>query len=221
MKNIIIIGIFVAVMLFFMVGKKTGNDKVIVDTYPWQITVLPDGRSKVFGIVLGETRLKEVDKILRSRGKVALFESANGLSLEAYYKSVTRGGLSGSYVFTLAATNQQMEKIKNESVKKERTESNNIRHDLDKMATDNAKEMIVKNLNYIPAVQLDEDIIVKRFGEPAKKIKLNAENAGTHYLYPEKGLDLIYKEEGKEVLQYVAPKEFNALIEPLLSHQNP
>lgn len=220
MKNIIIIAVFVVVMLFFMMGKKTGNDKVIVDTYPWQITVLPNGRSKVFGVVLGETVLRDIDQILKSRATVALFESGNKLSLEAYYKSVTKGGLSGSFVFTLDTTNEQMEKLKKESSKKERTENNNIRYDLDMAATGLAKGMVVKYLNYIPAVQLDEDIIVKRFGEPVKKIKLKTREAGWHYLYPEKGLDLIYKEEGKEVLQYVLPKNFNALIEPLLSHQS-
>ncbi|MDH5600500.1 MAG: hypothetical protein OEY78_04245, partial [Gammaproteobacteria bacterium] len=169
----------------------------------------------------GETPLKDVSQILRSRPTVALFESANHLSLEAYFKSVTLGGLSGSFVFTLNATKEQMEKIKKQSSKKERTENNNIRYELDKPMTDNAKGLIVKNLNYIPAVQLDEDIIVKRFGEPAKKIKLKNKELGWHYLYPGKGLDLIYKEEGKEVLQYVLPKDFNALIEPLLSHQSP
>lgn len=221
MKNIIIIAVFIVVMLFFMMGKKTGNDKVIVDTYPWQITVLPDGRSKVFGVVLGETVLRDIDQILKSRATVALFESGNELSLEAYYKSVTKGGLTGSFVFTLDASNAQMEKLKKESSKKERTENNNIRYDLDMAATGLARGMVVKYLNYIPAVQLDEDIIIKRFGEPAKKIKLKTREVGWHYLYPEKGLDLIYKEEGKEVLQYVLPKDFNALIEPLLSHQNP
>jgi hypothetical protein len=220
MKHIIIIGIFVAVVLFFMTSEKTGNNKVIVDTYPWQITVLPDGRSKVFGIVLGETQLKDVDQILRSRGKVALFESKNGLSLEAYYKSVTKGNLTGSYVFSLDAPEDFKEKIKNESVKKERTEMNNIRYDLDMHATDNAKKLVVKNINYIPAVQFDDELIIKRFGVPAQKIKLEGKQVGWHYLYPDKGLDVIYSEEGKEVLQYVAPKDFNALIEPLLSRQS-
>ena len=75
----------------------------------------------------------------------------------------------------------------------------------------------MKNLIYIPAVQLDEEIIVKRFGKPIHKIKLKTKETGWHYLYPEKGLDLIYKEEGKEILQYVLPKKFNALLEPLQS----
>lgn len=220
MKHIIIIGLLVGLILFFMVSEKTGDDKTIVEKYPWQVTVLPDGHSRVFGVLLGESFLKEVDVILNSRPAVALFESKGGLSLEAYYKNVSLGGLIGSFIFTLNATNEQLIKIKQESSKKKRTENNNIRYELDKLASDNAKELIVKNLIYIPAVQLDEETIVKRFGEPSQKLKLKTKEVGWHYLYPEKGLDLIYKEEGKEVLQYVTPKNFNSLLEPLQTHQN-
>jgi hypothetical protein len=35
-----------------------------------------------------------------------------------------------------------------------------------------------------------------------------------HWLYPEKGLDLMLNDSGKEVLQYVAPREFATLARP-------
>ncbi|MCW8901641.1 MAG: hypothetical protein OQK75_01655 [Gammaproteobacteria bacterium] len=220
MKHIFIIGVAVVLLLFFMVNKKTDNDKPIVEKYPWQVTVLPAGRSRVFGVVLSETLLKDIDVILKNRPTIALFETNGKLSLEAYYKNVSLGGLIGSFIFTLNATDAELNEIKQGSSKKKRTENNNIRYELDKQATDNAKELTVNNLNYIPTAQLDEETILKRFGEPAHKIKLKTQEAGWHYLYPEKGLDLIYKEEGKEVLQYVLPKDFNALLEPLQSLQN-
>ena len=37
-----------------------------------------------------------------------------------------------------------------------------------------------------------------------------------HWLYPVKGLDVVVREEGKEVLQYVAPREFERLARPLV-----
>ena len=218
MKKIIIISVIVLLVLFFMMNKKTGNEKPIVGVYPWQVTALPDGRSRVFGIVLGETILKEVDEILNSRPKIALFEANEKLSLEAYYKNVSLGGMIGSFILTLDAVEQQLNQIKKESSKQKRAENNGKRYELDKLATDSAKNLVVKNLIYIPTVQLDEAIIIKRFGKPAYKIKLKTKEAGWHYLYPDKGLDLIYKEKGKEVLQYVLPKNFNALLEPLQPH---
>jgi hypothetical protein len=215
MKQIIIISVLVVLVLFFMFNEKTGNGKLIVQTYPWQVSVLADGRSQVFGVILGETLLKEVDVILNSTPKMALFEANEKLSLEAYYKNVSLGGLIGSFIFTLNASGEKLKKIKKESSKNKRAENNGRRYDLDKPASDKSKTLIVKNLIYIPTVQLDEKTIIQRFGQPAYKIKLKTKEIGWHYLYPAKGLDLIYKEEGKEVLQYVLPKNFNSLLEPL------
>ena len=36
-----------------------------------------------------------------------------------------------------------------------------------------------------------------------------------HFLYPDKGLDLVLDSKGKEVLQYVAPADFARLRAPL------
>ncbi|MDH5369277.1 MAG: hypothetical protein OEW99_04585 [Gammaproteobacteria bacterium] len=218
MKKIIVISVLFLFVFFFMVNKKTGNNEPIVETYPWQVTILPDGRSRVFGIVFGETTLKEVDDILNSRPTIALFEENEKLSLEAYYKNVSLGGMIGSFIITLNASIPQLNNIKKKSAKQKRAENNGKRYELDKLASDESKKIAVKNLIYIPTVQLDEEIIVKRFGKPTHKIKLKTKEIGWHYLYPEKGLDLIYKEEGKEVLQYVLPKNFNYLLEPLQSH---
>jgi len=217
MKKIIIISVLAVIALFFMMEKKTGNNKVLVDTYPWQITVLPDGHSRVFGIVLGKSSLNEVDAILKSRPEMALFEANKKLVLEAYYKSVSLGGMIGSFILTTNVSEQELNEIKEKSRRKKGDERNGIRYELDKPTADKSKVLIVKDLIYIPTVQLDDEIILERFGKPAHKIKIKTKEIGWHYLYPEKGLDLIYKEEGKEVLQYVLPKNFNALLEPLQS----
>ena len=218
MKKIIILSVLVILILFFTFNEKTGNGKRIVQTYPWQVSILAGGKSSVFGVILGETSLREVDAILKTAPEMALFELNNHLSLEAYYKNVTLGGLIGSFIFTLNVSDEQLKKIKKESSKEKRAESNGRRYELDKPASDKSKVFIVQNLIYIPTVQLDEETIIQRFGKPTHKIKLKTKEAGWHYLYPEKGLDLIYKEEGKEVLQYVEPRNFNLLLGPLQSH---
>lgn len=215
MKKIIIISGLVIIALFFMMEKKTGNNKIMLETYPWQVSILPDGRSRIFGIVLGETSLQDVDVILKSKPKMALFETKENLSLEAYYKNISLGGMIGSFILTLNVSEQELNTIKKETRRKKGDERNGIRYELDKPTANKSKALIVKNMIYIPTVQLDDKIIIERFGKPVYKIKIKTKEAGWHYLYPEKGLDLIYKEEGKEVLQYVLPKDFNALLEPL------
>jgi hypothetical protein len=218
MKKSIIVSVLILLVLFFMFNEKTENNNPSTETYPWQVSILADGRSSVFGIVLGETSLVEVNAILKSVPKLAVFEVNKKLSLEAYYETVSLGGLIGNFIFTLESQDDQLNEIKKKSRHIKRVNNNGIRYALDRVASEKLKRVKMKNLIYIPAAQLDEEIIVKRFGKPKHKIKLKTKEIGWHYLYPEKGLDLIYKEEGKEVLQYVSPKEFNLLLEPLQSH---
>lgn len=215
MKKWVISFLAILFLLFLLINKEPKDRAPITDVYPWQIKILNDGRSSIFGIILNESILKDVDGKLKVTSVVALYESTKKLSLEAYYKNVSLGGLIGSFVFTLDATKEQLYKIKKESHKKERTNDNEVKYLLDKAATTETKKLRVKNLIYIPRVQLDEETIVNRFGIPAYKLKLKTKEIGWHYLYPEKGLDLIYKQEGKEVLQYVLPKNFNLLLKPL------
>ena len=206
-------------MAFFLLqSKETNNNTRIAENYPWQIKILANGQTRIFGVVLGETKLKDVDVILNSTPKVALFESKDKLVLEAFYKDIPLGVLSGSFIFTLDVPSDQLKKIKNKSIKQEPAGNNSKRYELDKYMLEASKSYVINDLIYIPTVQLDEDMIIKRFGKPTYKIKLKTKEIGWHYLYPEKGLDLIYKQDDKEVLQYVIPKRFNLLLEPLQSH---
>ena len=205
-------------VLFYLLKQTPENNKPITGVYPWQIESLGAGVSRVFGIVLNETILKEVDTVFGMLPTIALYESKEKLTLEAYYKNVSLGGLIGSFIFTLDARPDELESIKKESIKRERTKNNEVKYELGVLASVKAQRFRVKDLIYVPAAQWDEKTIVKRFGTPTHKIKLKTKEVGWHYLYPEKGLDLIYKKEGKEILQYVPPQNFNVLLEPLQSH---
>ena len=215
MKKVIVILVLVFLLLFLLIDKKSENSKSIVQKYPWQIKVLADGKSQVFGIILSETTLREANAILNSTPQMALFDSDKKLSLEAYYKNVTLGGLIGSFILSLDASEETLQRIKKASIKEKKAESKGERYNLDKPTADSAQSFIVKNLIYVPTVQLDEELIAKRFGKAEFKLPLKIKEKGWHYIYPEKGLDLIYKEEGKEVLQYVLPKDINELLAPL------
>ena len=215
MNKTIIIAILLLVVLLVVFDKNAQHDRQRTEIYPWQITILPDGKSRVFGIVLDETLLKEVSRVFNSEPELAIFESKGELVLEAFYKNISFAGLSGDFVFIIDATKAELNKLKAQSTIQKRTASKSIRFDLNKKNIEQVKHWRVTKLNYVPAVQLDEKIIIQRFGKPERKIKLKEKEAGWHYLYPDKGLDLILNEEGKEVLQYVPPKHFNLLLKPL------
>lgn len=218
MRIFLIISLMLFVGIYLLINKNTTNEKIIVDKYPWQIIIAPDGKTRVFGITLDSSNLSEVNNLLGRTPEIALFEADKKLALEAYYKNVSLGGLIGSFIFTLNATEKQLAGIKRESENKKAAENKGWKYQLNKVALEKIKLFTIKNLIYVPVVQLDEATIINRFGKPKYKIKLKTKEIGWHYLYPDKGLDLIYKKEGKEVLQYVLPENFNFLLQPLQAH---
>lgn len=191
---------------------------VLEDVYPWQIQVLPDGRSRVFGITLNGSRLVDAVEILGHDFKLALFENkGESLTLEAYYKEVTRGGLSGRMVLVLQAEPAELEAMRERAVKRRVLDSGAVRYTLTAGDYRTAMQKTIYGINYIPWINLDQDIARRRFGEPAERIVVDPTRQ--HWLYPDRGLDLLLDEEGKELLQYVAPSEFRRLREPLRKRQ--
>ena len=71
---------------------------------------------------------------------------------------------------------------------------------------------IITGLTFIPAVNLDEEVILARFGVPDRRVELDGV---THFLYAAKGLDVVLHDDSKEVIQYVSPASFQQLIQPL------
>ncbi len=184
------------------------------DRYPWQITILPDGGSRIFGINLGQTTIGEIMHLAGNQPKTALFENpGGGLSLEVFYSEFTRAGLTGKLVLTMAANNEALLALKQTALKKDQLESGVLQYTLDAPALSRIETWPVTSMTYMPYANLEEPTIVGRFGEPVEKIR--SHEHAVHWLYPDKGLDLIVNDAGKEILQYVPPAEFDKLVRPL------
>jgi len=146
--------------------------------------------------------------------KLALFEDKSGrYSLEAYYNELTRGGLSGKLVLVLEGDQVDLAGLRRRATSRRVLGSGNIRYtlsDADQLAAPSRR---ITGLDYIPYVNLDVEMITARFGSPAERIPLEA--GREHWLYPDEGLDILLDPEGRELLQYVSPKDFQALVRPL------
>ena len=184
--------------------------------YPWQITRLADGGSRVFGLSLNQTTLDQARLILGNHYEEGLFVNPDGsLSLEIYFNEVTLGGLSGKFILTLEAPVSVREAMRQRAVKGKRMDSGAVRYRLAGVDRERLLTLPIRAISYIPYVELDETLVRQRFGIPHDIIVV-AEGK-RHLLYPDKGLDLLLDEEGKELLQYVAPRDFSSLQRPLLS----
>jgi hypothetical protein len=184
------------------------------DRYPWQITLMEDGSSRVFDVQLGVTTAGAAMQKLGTTPSLALFENPDGqLSLELFYREFTRAGLSGKLILSLGEEVSRLQVLKQRASKLEKLESGVTQYRLESMQQHAIDKLPVVAMTYIPYANLTEEIILARFGEPAEKIRSHEQ--AQHWLYPDRGLDLIINEAGKEVLQYVSPKEFGKLARPL------
>ncbi len=207
--------LFVLLVILLSVSGCEQKQPSVKDVYPWQITLLPDGGSQVFGITFDATTLAVARGILGTRYTEGLFENGDGsLSLEVYFNEVTLGGISGKFILTLNADKTLLQSMKQRALKAKTMESGARRYVLSGPDQQQLDNMMIGGLSYIPYTNLDEEMIQQRFGMPGRIIQIS--EGKQHFLYPAKGLDLLLDEEGKELLQYVAPRNFQRLQAPLL-----
>jgi hypothetical protein len=206
---------FLIIILVLAIYPFLGMDEkpVGVVGLPWQITVLPDGSSKVFGLVPGDTTLGQARARLGDDMELAIMAAAGEAgSLEMYYGQYRAGLLSAKLVLAAELDTESLQSMRENAASKEILKSGARKYVLVEEDYEKAFTAVIQTIAFIPATDLDHDTIIARFGEPEEVITRDDQ---THYLYPEKGLDVVLSEQGKEVLQYVAPSGFKRLREPL------
>lgn len=205
--------IMIVLAIYPFVGTNESSKKPITGL-PWQIEQLPQGTTRVFNIVLGESSLADAVTALGEETELAVMMDKDGRdSLEMYYSSYRAGLLSGKLVLLGDIDNRTLLDMRDNAASKEVMESTARKFIVDASDYARAYQARVKHIAFIPAVNLDEDIILKRFGEAAEIVQTAA--GVKHFLYPELGLDIALSEQGREVLQYVAPADFAMLVAPL------
>lgn len=182
---------------------------------PWQIEVTPDGLSRVFGITLGKSTLSELEQALQEEASVSLFSADQGKKVvEAYFNTVTLSGLKARMVATVDFTAEELQQLFDRGERISTLAMGKRKVTLSDTDLALARARPVVALTYLPRANLDEEAVLRRFGEPARRIA-EVEGKLVHWLYPDKGLDVVISMEEKEVLQYVAPRNFQRLLEPL------
>jgi len=209
---LVFLSIIVAAFLYL---KPAGDySSQTIKGLPWQIELLPDGTSKVFGITLGQSTLGEAHKQLGDDMELAIIVVAvDDSGLEMYYSRYTAGVFSGKLILAADVAPDTLEQLLGRAVRAEYMESGARKFHLDPDDLPVAYQAAVKSITFIPGIALDEQTALKHFGTPAETIRRG--DQVTHLLYPGKGLDLIINKDGKDILQYVAPRGFTELREPL------
>ena len=195
-------------LLFFNSSERPGheqrNDEPVTGL-PWQIDRLPGGDTRVFGITLGQTTLGEAIALLGDDMKLAIIAAPHESgAVEAYYSHHTVGPITGKMILVLDIAPDVLAPVRERAFQDGGTRRYHLHPD-DLVV---AYQAPVKLINFLPSFNLDEEIVQARFGTPARVIQINEQRQ--HWLYPDKGLDLILNADGKEVLQYLRPGGFSA-----------
>lgn len=207
-----------------------GQAKAKPSGLPWQVDTLPGGASKVMGLTLapsaaaagsapGATQAAStLADALQQWGEamqIAIIAAPgeDGL-LEAFVDPASAGFITGKAVVTAQLSQGDIRAMRERAIKSEFMESTTRKYTLTPADLQIALKAPITALSFIPQANLDADTVVARFGTPAERVRSNGHLE--HFLYPAKGLDLALDSEGKELLQYVAPAEFDKLRQPLV-----
>lgn len=199
---------------FFLpgIGKTDGVDPN--SNLPWQIETDDRGGSAVFGLKPGSSSLAEVRQKLCPEIEVAIIAEPNEAgALEGYCAQVPLGFVLARVIVTVDASPVQVAAMRERALKSKNMESATRKITLHPDDLAAAELLPVKAISVIPAVNLDEATVIQRFGQPAERVVQGEQRV--HLLYPQQGLDILVDGEGKELLQYVAPRDFASLREPL------
>ena len=200
----VFIAILLTVGLLFFNSNKPDNNAVVTGL-PWQIDILPEGNTRVFGITLGQTTLGEAIALLGDDLDLAIIAAPHETgALEAYYSRYSAGPITGKLFLILDIAPEALAPMRERAFQ----DGGMRRYRLHPDDLPVAYQAPVSAINFLPSFNLDEEIAQNRFGVPAEIIQVRAEQK--HFLYPDMGLDLILNEDGKEILQYLSPGEFSA-----------
>jgi len=223
MEKKIILWVLFGSLLVLAIAVLVPSEQKVVDEskLPWNIVIDGQNNSTAFGITLGQTSLLDAEKALNAGGKMSLFLSNEGIySVEVFIDSIYLSGLKADLFLTLDVSQQQAKEMFERGVNVSRATNKTNKVTL---SEDDQKALAlvpVRHILYIPRANLDADLLLKRFGLAQQKIKES--DKVTHWLYPNKGLDIALNEDGREILQYVLPKNFSQIVDPLKAmNQNP
>jgi hypothetical protein len=209
--------VLVALIVPFLlpgIGKPDGVDPN--SNLPWQIETDGQGGSAVFGLKPSVSTLADVRRQLCPEIEVAIIAEPNEAgTLEGYCPQVTLGFVLAKLVVSVDVPQEVLAAMRERALRSKNMESATRKITLHPDDLAAAEQLPINALGIIPAVNLDEATVVQRFGQAAERLVLSEQRV--HLLYPQKGLDVLVDGEGKELLQYVAPRNFARLRTPLLN----
>jgi hypothetical protein len=170
---------------------------------PWQITVMPDGKSEVFGIHLGTTTYADTKDLFHEYGNIAAFsDEGKAPTVEVFFDSIHLAGITGKLVLNLDVPEQQISEMMAHAYEARLQDSGAHRYELNNKDKVTVVTAPIIGITYVPSVKLNADIARYRFGEPENISQDSLEPNTTIWHYPLLGLTIRMNDDQKTILQY-------------------
>lgn len=175
---------------------------------PWQVVLPAPGHSRVFGLSLPGSTLAQARQRWGDALQPALIVGGDGtLALEAYVEKFEAAGVGGRLLLAFDAETTATALARwRAALPGVPQPSGSRRHGLQAAALAELAPAALVGLSFIPAAQLGAQVLTARFGAPAERI--TSGERLEHWLYPAIGLAVVLDAEGRDVLQYTAPADF-------------
>lgn len=178
---------------------------------PWDITVNPDGNTSVFGVNLGTDSLLAFKRVYDQKADLAIFvDPDQKMSLEAYFGNMQVGALSAQVAIVAKADPAELKAWLGEShASGDPTPTGARKYPLSDAQLLKAQNFPIEAITYRPSADYSESLIRRHFGQPEEILHPKSENQ--YWLYPAKGLLITVNNEGRDLFQYISPKDFALL----------
>lgn len=209
--TVALVSVAILVATFFTTDRTTDKNDL-----PWHIEHPTPDAVRIFGLTLGQSNANEAEQRFREDAKPSLFKSPKGeMVAEVFFEQVDLAGLRSRIVLTIAVPEAELQGMFERGLRMSGTGGGKkITMTPDDIA--HLRTLPISSLTYIPSIRLEEDTLMKRFGQPAQRLK-EKDTGSVHWLYPQNGLDITLSDQEKPVFQYVPPREFDKLVRPLLA----
>jgi hypothetical protein len=207
-----IVSVLLIVSAFF-----TPDDPKHIEDLPWHIEHPTPDSVRVFGLTLGESDTNKAESRFKDEAEPSLFKSPEGkLVAEVFFNRVVLSGLPSKIVLTIAVPEAELKAMYERGLRMAATgNGKKITMTADDIAR--LRTLPISSLTYLPSLHVEGATFLKRFGQPAQRVQ-EKKSGVIHWLYPQNGLDIVLGSTEKPLLQYVPPRDFNKLVQPLMAN---
>jgi hypothetical protein len=188
--------------------------------YPWDATRDAAGRTRVFDLTIGESRLADARALLDEEGKVNLFVNPDGsYAIEVYFDNMILSNIRADWIITLALDQDQLAAMYDRGLRVSTTGSGSRKVTMAPEDVETLADVPIRSLTYLPWKSLEPRDIEGNFGPPAEQ---RTEQSGVvHWLYPDRGMDIARDNDGGVVIQYLNADDFARALAPLTADAEP